>query len=95
MASDRFFYQDQSILALTASFVSMPFGAGMDEVFVSNDDVGGTNQVVVSFDGGSTTHMVLSPGQYFVWGRIKKAPQVWLKYVTGAPNYRLEAHQNY
>lgn len=81
------FYRDQSITALTTSFVKNRFGFMSDELTLSNDETSGSNSVIFSFDGVNT-HGTLKPGQSINWPNADRT-EIWLKYGTGAPAYRL------
>lgn len=81
------FYSDQSITALTSSFVFFPFGHQSCVFTLANDDEdGSTNVVIMSFDGNGVGGQILA-NEEITWDNTK-ANGLWLKAV-GTPNYRL------
>ena len=81
------FYSDQSIVALTASFVPFAYPFISRVITITNDETTGSNTVAFSFDG-TNLHGTLSAGQAITWD-VTTGKIIWLKYLTGAPKYRL------
>ena len=86
------FYRDQTT-ALTASFVLVPFGFKSDEWVISNDDTSGSNEVVYSYNG-IDVHGVLKPNESYT-NTTADISGVYLRYNTGAPNYRITANARF
>lgn len=84
------YFQNQTSAALTSGFVTYPFGLLAGYLRIDNDDTMGTNTVVWSFDGGTTIHGEVIPGKY-VEIQNSGVGAISLKYLTGAPAYRLHA----
>lgn len=81
------FYSDQSITALTASLVQFAYPFISRVITLANDETSGTDTVAFSFDG-TNVHGTLAPGQSITWD-VSTGKVIWLKYVNGAPAYRL------
>lgn len=81
------FYSDQTLTALTASFVQFAYPFISRVITLANDETSGSNTVAFSFDGVNL-HGTLAPGQSITWD-VTTGKVIWLKYVTGAPAYRL------
>lgn len=81
------FYKDQTVAALTASYVIAAWNFPGRVITVTNDDTVGSNLVVVSFDGTDAAYK-LKPGEVITFDNTNE-PAVLLKYETGAPAYRL------
>lgn len=81
------FYSDQSITALTSSFVQFAYPFISRVITIANDDTSGSNKVVFSFDG-TNIHGTLGFAQAITWD-VTTGKVIWLKYETGAPKYRL------
>lgn len=81
------FYSDQSITALTSSFVQFPYPFISRIITLTNDDTSGTNVVAFSFDGVNI-HGELPFGQAITWD-VTTGKTIFLKYITGAAKYRL------
>jgi hypothetical protein len=81
------FYSDQSITALTSSFVQFDYPFISRIITIANDDTSGSNKVVFSFDG-TNVHGTLGFAQAITWD-VTTGKVIWLKYDTGAPKYRL------
>lgn len=79
-------FQDQTV-PLTASFVQVPFGFKADTWMLMNDETTGSNEVAWSYDG-VTTHGRLRPGEAITLDTAD-VHLLFLKYITGAPSYRL------
>lgn len=87
MASTKGFYRDQSITALTGSFVNFSWQFAAKMVVVVNDETSGSNGVAISFDG-TNQHMVLMPGDSITIDHNDNVA-IGLSYVGAAPAYRL------
>jgi hypothetical protein len=83
------FFLDNSISALTASYVYHPFALRFNTIVVNNDDPSGTNQVIFSWDG-INNHGILDPGESVTLDKANQAA-IFLKYGNGAPAYRVFA----
>jgi len=81
------FYSDQTITALTSSFVPFAYPFISRVITIINDETSGTNSVAFSFDG-LNLHGTLSPGQSVTWD-VTTGKILWLKYINGAPAYKL------
>lgn len=81
------FYSDQSVTALTSSFQAFFFNFSARYAFIINDDTSGTNKLVFSWDGVNN-HGILAAGQSFMIDTVN-ANVVFLKYINGAPAYRI------
>jgi hypothetical protein len=82
-------FQDQTV-PLTASFVAVSFGFKADNWTLINDDISGTNQVAWSYDGVNT-HGMLKAGEAMSYDSAD-THTLSLKYINGAPSYRLIAN---
>jgi hypothetical protein len=85
--NDQGFYSDQSITALTSSFVEFTYPFVSRVITLANDETSGTKVVAFSFDGVNI-HGTLAFAQAITWD-VTTGNAIWLKYVTGAPAYRL------
>lgn len=83
------FYVDNTITALTASFVYFPFNNVMRNFNVYNDETTGTKSIIFSFDGVNTSGIIL-PTESAQLQDINSSG-VFLKYGVGAPVYRVFA----
>lgn len=87
------FFRDQSVTALTSSFVAFNWDFNPTKnLTIRNDETSGAKTVIVSRDGVNT-HTILSFGESLVltdvtWGGV------FLKYGSAAPAYRLSAVGN-
>lgn len=81
------FYSDQSIIALTSSFVQFAYPFISRVITIANDESSGTDTLAFSFDG-LNIHGTLAPAQAITWD-VTTGKVIWLKYINGAPNYRL------
>lgn len=90
--TQSYYYQDQSLTALTASYVEQAFGFVAHTILIINDD--GTNGVQLSFDG-TTLHGELKAKPASSVEQVvlinQSADSIYLKYVTGAASYRIFA----
>lgn len=79
------FFSDQSVTALTGSYVSQSFGFTSLSINVANDD--SVQTIQFSFDG-STLHGVVLPGEAISmdW---RAHSSIWLKAVGTPGNYRV------
>jgi hypothetical protein len=80
---------DDSITPLTASYVYFPFALRFLTIVVHNDDPSGTNRLVFSWDG-INNHGILDPGESITLDKANQAA-IFLKYINGAPAYRVIA----
>jgi len=85
--NDQGFYSDHSITALTSSFVQFAYPFISRVITLANDETAGTKVVAFSFDGVNL-HGTLAFAQAITWD-VTTGKNIWLKYVTGAPAYRL------
>lgn len=84
------FYVDQSVTALTSSFVIVPITfTPPNMLIIHNDETSGAKQVVGSFDGIST-HFTLNFGETLSLDK-PTSRAIYLKYGSAAPAYRLMA----
>lgn len=83
------FYVDNTVTALTSSFVYFPFLNTMQDLLIENKDASGNNTVIFSFDG-INNHGILSATQSRQVLKLNKAG-IYIKYGTGAPAYRCSA----
>jgi hypothetical protein len=84
----RNYYQDQSTVALTASFVAITLPEKAQVIFLKNDDPSGTNLVIYSLDGVHTTGQ-LKATESIVLDDVNNVGNISLKYGGAAPAYRL------
>lgn len=87
--NDLSFYVDNTITALTSSFVFFAFNNVMRNFNVYNDETSGSKSVIFSFDGTNVSGQILptETAQLF----DTNASGVFLKYGSGAPAYRVFA----
>lgn len=83
------YFLDNTVASLTASFVYYPFALRFLTIVVSNDDASGTNRLVFSWDGVNN-HGILDPGESATLDKANQAA-IFLKYINGAPAYRVTA----
>lgn len=81
-------YKDQSITALTSSYVYVNFHFHANNLTLINDETTGNKTISLSWDGVNT-HGVLTAGQSLGWDLQTTVTGIWLKYINAAPNYRL------
>jgi hypothetical protein len=81
-------YTDQSVAALTTSFVWYPFGNVAEDFVCKNDETSGTKNVVGSWDG-INNHFSVVPTEQLVLNGANKTG-VYLKYANGAPAFHAE-----
>lgn len=84
------YYKDQAATALTNAFVAFHWMFPSKQLTIVNDETSGAKAVAISFDG-TTTHYTLTFGQSLSLGVDSGKYGVWLKYISAAPAYRLEA----
>lgn len=84
--NDLSFYVDNTITALTASFVYFPFNNVMRNFNVYNDETSGVKSVIFSFDGTNVSGQILPTENVQLFDT--NASGVFLKYGSGAPVYR-------
>lgn len=90
MAANPGFYVDQTITALTSSFVAFQFSCMAGYLSIWNDDAaGGANKVQWSYDG-VTVHGAVSAQQH-VEIQDSKMGAIYLRFLTGAPSYKVIA----
>lgn len=87
--NDLSFYVDNTITALTSSFVFFPFNNVMRNFNVYNDETSGAKTVIFSFDGTNISGQIL-PTENAQLFDINQSG-VFLKYGSGAPVYRVFA----
>lgn len=85
--NDLGFYSDQSITALTSSFVAFPYQFIARIITLVNDETSGSKAIAFSFDG-INTHGTLGFAQTITWD-VPTGNVIFLKYVSAAPAYRL------
>jgi hypothetical protein len=83
------FFVDNSITALTSSYVYFPFAVRYNTIVLHNDETTGAKQVIFSWDG-INNHGILDPGESVTLDNANMAA-VFLKYGNGAPVYRVFA----
>lgn len=87
--NDLSFYVDNTITALTSSFVYFTFNNVMRNFNVYNDETTGSKSVIFSFDGTNVAGQIL-PTENAQLFDINQSG-VFLKYGSGAPAYRVFA----
>lgn len=87
--NDLSFYVDNTITALTASFVFFPFNNVMRNLHVYNDETSGSKSIVFSFDGTNVSGQILPTEEAQLFDI--NASGIFLKYGSGAPVYRVFA----
>lgn len=80
---------NQAGTALTSSFVAFAWNFPSSVVTIRNDEPSGSNQVLVSLDGTNTHYTLNATESLVINGADRRLYGVWLKYGTGAPDYRL------
>ena len=83
------YYIDQQQLPLLSTYVYFQFNFAAQYLTIVNDDVGGVNKVIVSFNGTRKDGQV-NPGERWSMDDTD-APGVYLKYENAAPAYRVMA----
>jgi len=86
--STKDYYLDQTITALTGSFVAFPFGFHARTVIISNDMVSGTDLVQWSF-GGQEIGGILEPGESITLDKLGNGTAVISLKCTGTPDYHM------
>lgn len=86
------FYSDDTITPLTSSFQAFQFPMPSRHITVHNRDKNGMNGIVYSWDG-INNHGLLEAGQSTMLDRTN-ATHIFLKYINGAPSYKLMAKTN-
>lgn len=87
--NDLSFYVDNTITALTSSFVYFSFNNVMRNFNVYNDETSGVKSVIFSFDGVNVSGIILPTENVELFDA--NASGVFLKYGSGAPVYRVFA----
>lgn len=87
--NDLSFYVDNTITALTSSFVYFAFNNVMRNFNVYNDETSGAKSVIFSFDGTNVSGQILPTENVQLFDT--NASGVFLKYGSGAPVYRVFA----
>ncbi len=87
--NDLSFYVDNTITALTASFVYFTFNNVMRNFNVYNDETSGSKSVIFSFDGTNVSGQILPTENVNLFDINTSG--VFLKYGVGAPIYRVFA----
>jgi hypothetical protein len=80
-------YYDQTIQPLTASFAFLVFGCSAKTITIANDDLSGNNKVQFSWYGKDVDG-VIPASQAITW-EVNTGNGIYLRYVNGAPTYRL------
>jgi len=83
------FFVDDSISALTSSYVYYPFALRFSAIVINNDETTGNKQVIFSWDG-INNHGILDPGESVTLDKANQSA-IFLKYGNGAPAYRVFA----
>lgn len=83
------FYQDQSVAALTASYVYSPFNGPATTITIINDETSGAKTVVYSFDGTNEAGQIPATASLSIQAANKGG--IYLKYSSAAPAYRVMA----
>lgn len=83
------FYSDQSITALTASYVYFAFNGPALSLIIANDEASGAKTVVYSFDGVNEAGQVAATERFNIQNPQKSG--IYLKYTSAAPAYRVMA----
>ena len=81
-------YRDETILALTATFVTVVFAGPADVLLLKNDETAGTNTIEYSFNGADKAGEVRHT-ESFTMDKINGYGAISLRYKNGAPAYRL------
>jgi hypothetical protein len=81
------FFVDNSITALTSSYVYFPFAVRYNNIVLNNDETTGTKQVIFSWDG-INNHGILDPGESVNLVNANRS-SIFLKYGNAAPAYRV------
>lgn len=87
--NDLSFYVDNTITALTSTFVYFPFNNVMRNFNVFNDETSGAKAVIFSFDGVNVSGQILPTENAQLFDT--NASGVFMKYGSGAPAYRVFA----
>lgn len=83
------FYLDQSITALTASYVYFPFKGNCIQLHIINDETTGAKAPVYSFDGVNEAGQVAATQVVSIQNPNKGG--IYLKFASAAPAYRVMA----
>ena len=81
------FFVDNSITALTSSYVYFPFAVRYNNIVLNNDETTGNKQVIFSWDG-INNHGILDPGESVNLVNANRS-SIFLKYGNAAPVYRV------
>jgi len=87
--STKNYYCDQTITALTTSFVAQHFGFHAQTIVLRNDESSGSDTVSWSFDG-ATVGGVLKPGESVVLDRVNNGIAIISLKSNAAADYRLD-----
>ena len=80
-------YYDQTIQALTSSFVFFIFNCSAKTIIIANDDVSGMNKIQFSWYGVDVDGTV--PYSQALTLEVPTGNGLYLRYVNGAPAYRI------
>ena len=80
-------YSDQTIIPLTEAFQFIVFGCSAKTIILANDELSGTNKVQFSYYGQSVDGTI--PGGQAITLDVPTGNGIYLRYVNGAPEYRL------
>ena len=86
------FYSDESIVSLTSSFQVFQFPMLSRHIMLMNREKNGLKGIVYSWDG-INNHGFLAAGESTMLDKTN-APHIFLKYINGAPSYKLMAKTN-
>lgn len=85
-------FLDQSIYPLPAAFTFVNFGCSAKTIIIANDDISGANKIQFSWYGQDIDGAVL-PAQALTLD-VPTGNGFYMRYVNGAPNYRLIVRGN-
>jgi hypothetical protein len=86
------FYSDEGIAPLTSTFQLFQFPMLSRHIMLLNREKNGLKGIVYSWDG-INNHGFLAAGESTMLDK-SNAPHVFLKYINGAPSYKLMAKTN-
>ena len=85
-------YLDQTMQALTPTFTFVNFGCSAKTIIIANDDINGLNKVQFSYYGQDVDGTL--PYAQQVSLDVPTGNGIYLRYVNGAPAYRLMVKGN-
>ena len=83
------YYVDQTLVPLLNTYVYFQFNFAAQVIVIVNDETSGTNLIDFSYDG-TTKHGEVKPTERLTLDFVDCAG-LWLKYESGAPDYRVMA----